>query len=103
MHVHASLKMVLPFLTPPPTHAPSCNYLLCCRSAEVPRPEEGKEVLGVGEIFVEFEDIEAATKGRKALGGRKFGGKAVKAVFYPLDLFQVRPSVPRPSDSFLFL
>lgn len=47
-------------------------------------------MLGVGEIFVEFEDIAAATKGRKALAGRKFGGKPVKAVFYPLDLFQVR-------------
>ncbi|CAN0391127.1 unnamed protein product, partial [Hapterophycus canaliculatus] len=57
--------------------------------AEVPRPEEGKEVPGVGEIFVEFEDVEGATKGRTALAGRKFGGKAVKAAFYPLDLFEV--------------
>ncbi len=55
----------------------------------MPRPEAGKEVLGVGEIFVEFEDVAGATKGRDALAGRKFGGKAVRATFYPLDLFQV--------------
>ncbi|CAN0542196.1 unnamed protein product, partial [Scytosiphon promiscuus] len=60
------------------------------RGAEVPRPEKGKDVPGVGEIFVEFEDVDGATKGRKALAGRKFGGKAVKATFYPLDLFEVR-------------
>lgn len=47
-------------------------------------------MLGVGEIFVEFEDIVGATKGRDALAGRKFSGKAVEATFYPLDLFQVR-------------
>lgn len=56
---------------------------------ELPRPEEGKEVAGVGEIFVEFEDTAGATKGRDALAGRKFSGKAVKAAFYPLDLYQV--------------
>lgn len=46
-------------------------------------------MLGLGEIFVEFEDVAGATKGRNALAGRKFGGKAVKATYYPLDLFQV--------------
>lgn len=61
----------------------------------MPRPEEGKEVPGVGEIFVEFEEIAGATKGREALAGRKFGGKAVKAAFYPLDLFQVHMQIYR--------
>lgn len=57
----------------------------------MPRPEEGKaEVLGAGEIFVEFEDIAGASKGRQALAGRSFNGKAVKATFFPHDLFQVR-------------
>lgn len=57
---------------------------------ELPRPEAGKnEVLGAGEIFVEFEDIAGASKGRQALAGRSFNGKAVKATFFPLDLFQV--------------
>ena len=60
------------------------------RSVEIPRPEEGKEVLGVGEIFVEFSDVAGATKGRDALAGRKFSGKAVKAAFYPKDLYEVQ-------------
>ena len=79
------------FVTERPFRAVSCRFVsFHLRGAEVPRPEEGKEVLGVGEIFVEFEDIAGATKGRDALAGRKFGGKAVRATFYPLDLFQVR-------------
>ncbi|CAM9137815.1 unnamed protein product [Ectocarpus sp. 6 AP-2014] len=74
-----------------------CEQYGKVKSAEVPRPEDGKEVLGLGEIFVEFEDVAGATKGRNALAGRKFGGKAVKATYYPLDLFQMgvfgKPSV----------
>lgn len=50
-------------------------------------------MLGAGEIFVEFEDTAGATKGRQALAGRSFNGKAVKATFFPHDLFQVHVTV----------
>lgn len=78
------------------------------RSVELPRPEQGKEVVGVGEIFVEFEDIAGASKGRQALGGRKFSGKAVKATFFPHDLFKASKEdgchgMPQENKSSVFL
>ncbi|KAL0341100.1 UNVERIFIED_CONTAM: Cleavage and polyadenylation specificity factor subunit [Sesamum radiatum] len=39
------------------------------------------------QVFLEYADIESATKARQGLNGRKFGGNQVVAVFYPETKF----------------
>ncbi|XP_073122435.1 splicing factor U2af large subunit B-like isoform X1 [Henckelia pumila] len=54
----------------------------------IPRPSPNNEQApGVGKVFLEYEDIEGATKARQGLHGRRFGGKEVVAVFYPENKF----------------
>lgn len=38
-------------------------------------------------MFLEYADVESATKARQGLNGRKFGGNQVVAVFYPENRF----------------
>ncbi|KAL3650447.1 hypothetical protein CASFOL_006850 [Castilleja foliolosa] len=54
----------------------------------IPRPSpSGETGPGVGKVFLEYADVEGATKARQGLHGRKFGGNDVVAVFYPEDKF----------------
>ncbi|KAI3471072.1 hypothetical protein Pfo_027735 [Paulownia fortunei] len=54
----------------------------------IPRPlPSGEMGPGVGKVFLEYADIESATKARQGLNGRKFGGNQVVAVFYPENKF----------------
>lgn len=54
----------------------------------IPRPSPNGEPLpGVGKVFLEYADIDSATKARTGLNGRKFGGNQVVAVFYPENKF----------------
>ncbi|XP_012572879.1 splicing factor U2af large subunit A-like isoform X5 [Cicer arietinum] len=54
----------------------------------IPRPQpDGDLSGGVGKVFLEYVDIEGATKARTGLNGRKFGGNEVIAVFYPENKF----------------
>ncbi|KAG8381450.1 hypothetical protein BUALT_Bualt06G0123200 [Buddleja alternifolia] len=54
----------------------------------IPRPHPNGEMApGVGKVFLEYADIESATKARQGLNGRKFGGNQVVAVFYPENKF----------------
>ncbi|CAA3018354.1 splicing factor U2af large subunit B [Olea europaea subsp. europaea] len=54
----------------------------------IPRPNpNGEPTPGVGKVFLEYADIESATKARQGLNGRKFGGNQVEAVFYPENMF----------------
>ncbi|KAK6117890.1 hypothetical protein DH2020_048366 [Rehmannia glutinosa] len=54
----------------------------------IPRPSPSGEMdPGVGKVFLEYADIESATKARQGLNGRKFGGNEVLAVFYPENKF----------------
>ncbi|KAG5546929.1 hypothetical protein RHGRI_012838 [Rhododendron griersonianum] len=39
------------------------------------------------EVFLEYVDVDGATKARQGLNGRKFGGNQVVAVFYPENKF----------------
>lgn len=39
------------------------------------------------QVFLEYADIDSATKARAGLNGRKFGGNQVMAVFYPENKF----------------
>ncbi|WCJ41444.1 Splicing factor U2af large subunit B [Euphorbia peplus] len=49
----------------------------------IPRPSpDGVASAGVGKVFLEYEDIEGASKARMGMNGRKFGGNQVVAVFY---------------------
>ncbi|KAA8547333.1 hypothetical protein F0562_003803 [Nyssa sinensis] len=54
----------------------------------IPRPKpNGEPSPGVGKVFLEYVDIDSATKARTGLNGRKFGGNQVVAVFYPENKF----------------
>ncbi|POO02571.1 Nucleotide-binding alpha-beta plait domain containing protein [Trema orientale] len=44
-------------------------------------------VPGVGKVFLEYAEVEGASKAREGLNRRKFAGKQVVAVFYPEDKF----------------
>ncbi|XP_015065921.1 splicing factor U2af large subunit B isoform X2 [Solanum pennellii] len=54
----------------------------------IPRPSpDGEHAPGVGKVFLEYGDVESASKARQSLNGRKFGGNQVIAVFYPENKF----------------
>ncbi|XP_023004976.1 splicing factor U2af large subunit B-like isoform X8 [Cucurbita pepo subsp. pepo] len=53
----------------------------------IPRPRPNDAAPGVGKVFLEYADIDSATKARAGLNGRKFGGNQVVAVFYPENKF----------------
>ncbi|XP_020223623.1 splicing factor U2af large subunit A isoform X1 [Cajanus cajan] len=54
----------------------------------IPRPPpDGEPAPGVGKVFLEYVDVDGATKARAGLNGRKFGGNQVIAVFYPENKF----------------
>ncbi|CAL5369619.1 unnamed protein product [Camellia sinensis] len=54
----------------------------------IPRPNpNGEPTPGVGKVFLEYADVESATRARQGLNGRKFGGNQVVAVFYPENKF----------------
>ncbi|XP_059644533.1 splicing factor U2af large subunit B isoform X2 [Cornus florida] len=57
----------------------------------IPRPNpNGEPAPGVGKVFLEYADLDSATKARTGLNGRKFGGNQVVAVFYPENKFSQR-------------
>lgn len=57
----------------------------------VPRPSKtGETVTGIGRVFVRYESVDAATKARDALNGRRFGGNTVKADFISVDAFDAQ-------------
>lgn len=39
------------------------------------------------QVFLDYADVEGATKARAGMNGRKFGGNQVVAVFYPENKF----------------
>ncbi|KAK9129930.1 hypothetical protein Sjap_010417 [Stephania japonica] len=57
-------------------------------SVVIPRPGPNGELgPGVGKVFLEYSDLDGASKARAGLNGRKFGGNQVSAVFYPENKF----------------
>lgn len=56
----------------------------------IPRPMAGRKVPGVGKVFVQMDQIEAAGKVKKALEGRQFLGRTVLATFFSKDKFIAR-------------
>lgn len=52
----------------------------------IPRPEDQK-MEGFGKVFLEYSDTLGCTKAKAALGGRKFGGNTIVAIYYPEDKF----------------
>ncbi|KAM7252288.1 hypothetical protein ACFE04_024171 [Oxalis oulophora] len=54
----------------------------------IPRPNpNGEPVPGLGKVFLEYMDLEGASKARSGMNGRKFAGNEVVAVFYPENKF----------------
>jgi len=60
------------------------------KSMEIPRPQDGVEVMGVGKIFVEFEAIGDAIKAQTALSGRKFSNRVVMTTFFDPESYHTR-------------
>ncbi|XP_050207323.1 splicing factor U2af large subunit A-like isoform X3 [Mercurialis annua] len=58
-------------------------------SVVIPRPkgDDGDVAAGVGKVFLEYVDMEGASKARSGMNGRKFGGNQVVAVFYAENKF----------------
>ncbi|GFZ06227.1 U2 snRNP auxilliary factor, large subunit, splicing factor [Actinidia rufa] len=54
----------------------------------IPRPAtSGEQIAGVGKVFLEYADITGCAAAKDALGGRKFGGNTVTAVYYAEDKY----------------
>ncbi|KAJ4981611.1 hypothetical protein NE237_032448 [Protea cynaroides] len=54
----------------------------------VPRPNpNGVPIPGVGKVFLEYADTAGSAKAKAALGGRKFGGRTVVAIYYPEEKY----------------
>ncbi|KAJ0502397.1 putative RNA recognition motif domain, U2 snRNP auxilliary factor, large subunit, splicing factor [Helianthus annuus] len=54
----------------------------------IPRPDpNGEQVDGLGKVFLEYGDPSDCAKAKDSLGGRKFGGNVVTAVYYPEDKY----------------
>lgn len=54
----------------------------------IPRPNpNGELVHGLGKVFLEYADTSGCANARSSLGGRKFGGNVVTAIYYPEDKY----------------
>ncbi|CAI9093972.1 OLC1v1029597C1 [Oldenlandia corymbosa var. corymbosa] len=54
----------------------------------IPRPGPNGDVSpGVGKAFLEYADVESATKARNGLNGRKFGGTPLVVIYYSENKF----------------
>ena len=56
---------------------------------KIPRPVGGREVAGVGKVFVKFEDSASAQKALRALAGRNFSNRTVVATFFGEEYFDI--------------
>ncbi|KAM1004912.1 hypothetical protein ACFX13_005089 [Malus domestica] len=57
----------------------------------IPRADQsGEQIPGVGKVFLEYTDIGGCANARNVLGGRKFGGNTVNAVYYPEEKYHNR-------------
>jgi splicing factor U2AF subunit len=57
----------------------------------IPRPDKSdpaNDPEGLGRIWVRFEDADACSKARQALGGRMFNNRKVTATFYSVEKFE---------------
>jgi len=67
-----------------------CNKHGRVKSIEIPRPEEGVDVPGVGKVFVEFHSANDCQKASQALAGRKFANRIVVTSYFEPDLYHRR-------------
>lgn len=56
---------------------------------KIPRPAGARSSLGVGKIYIKYQDIEAAQKAIKALAGRQFSRRTVVATEFSEEGFDV--------------
>ena len=49
---------------------------------KIPRPSGGRQMPGVGKIFVKYEAPESAQAALKALAGRKFADRTVVVTYF---------------------
>ncbi|KAF0696631.1 Aste57867_12612 [Aphanomyces stellatus] len=67
-----------------------CNKFGKVVALEIPRPNGEEAVLGIGKVFVRFEDVSGAEAATKALTGRKFGGNIVDVSYMSLAKFETQ-------------
>ena len=56
---------------------------------KIPRPVGGREVNGVGKVFIKFADSASAQKALRALAGRNFSNRTVVATFFGEEYFDI--------------
>ncbi|KAM1347595.1 hypothetical protein PS2_036512 [Malus domestica] len=57
----------------------------------IPRADQnGEQIPGVGKVFLEYTDTGGCANAKNVLGGRKFGGNIVHAVYYPEEKYYNR-------------
>ncbi|KAL9093899.1 MAG: hypothetical protein Q9165_003822 [Trypethelium subeluteriae] len=56
---------------------------------KIPRPVGGREVPGVGKVFIKFEDSAAAQKALRAMAGRNFSNRTVVATYFGEEYFDI--------------
>jgi splicing factor U2AF 65 kDa subunit len=65
-----------------------CNKYAVVKKVIVPRGQKGQgSDPSIGKIFVHVTDTDGAGKVLKAVAGRRFNGKVVKAEYFPEELF----------------
>lgn len=56
---------------------------------KIPRPAGARTSLGVGKIYIKYQDTESAQKAIKALAGRQFSRRTVVATHFSEEGFDV--------------
>lgn len=67
-----------------------CSKYGNVNSLEIPRPQPGQDVKGVGKVFVEFSTPTECQKAQAALTGRRFSNRVVVTSYYNLDQYHRR-------------
>ncbi|KNC83599.1 hypothetical protein SARC_04157 [Sphaeroforma arctica JP610] len=65
-----------------------CAKFGAVKDMRIPRPKEGVTVIGLGKVFVRFEEIAGAEAAQQALAGRKFGGQTVVTSYTTVTNFE---------------
>jgi splicing factor U2AF subunit len=65
-----------------------CQKFGPVKSIKIPRPSREHQVLGVGKIFVHFENTEDSAKAMKSLAGRKFAERTVIASYITVESYE---------------
>jgi splicing factor U2AF subunit len=66
-----------------------CNKYGPIVETKIPRPAGARTSIGVGKIYIKYQDIESAQRAIKALAGRQFSRRTVVATHFSEEGFDV--------------